>query len=106
MTDRYRKLAEGDDPFGALPYEQMLEAIATIKAMARQHILNGDSFPLMIDEFDMGLETLRRRVIAIQQAMAWSDYRKAFDVSDHAHKAFIAGWQAAQGKSFEGGALR
>jgi len=110
MTARYRKLAEGDDPFGALPYEQMFDAIATIEAMARQMVLNGDGFPIAIDEFYEGLNAARRQVVSIQQAMAWSDYRKAFGVSDHAHneahKAFIAGWQFAQGKSSEGGPLR
>ncbi|MFR9773131.1 hypothetical protein [Nocardia sp. SC052] len=43
-------------------------------------------------------------------ACEWCDYRTAFGVSEHAltetHKAFRAGWEAARGKSFEGGPLR
>lgn len=43
-------------------------------------------------------------------ACEWSDYRKGYGVSavalTEAHKAFIAGWEAARGKSFEGGPLR
>ncbi|WP_228002166.1 hypothetical protein [Nocardia australiensis] len=100
MSD-IRKLAEGDDPFGALPYDQMFGALTTVAAMAHHQILNGNGFPLAFDEFYGGLETLRRRVIAIQLAVEWSDYRKEYSVSQHAlaeaHKAFIAGWDAALG---------
>ncbi len=43
-------------------------------------------------------------------ACEWSDYRKKYGVSGRAliaaHKAFTAGWEAARGKSFEGGPLR
>jgi hypothetical protein len=43
-------------------------------------------------------------------ACEWSDYRKGYGVPEaalmHAHKAFKAGWEAARGKSLEGGPLR
>lgn len=39
------------------------------------------------------------------RACEWADYRKAYGVSaEHitaAHKAFIAGWDAARGRSHE-----
>ena len=42
--------------------------------------------------------------------VAWADYRKEIGVKPHclraAHKAFLAGWEAARGKSNEGGPLR
>lgn len=46
---------------------------------------------------------------SVDIAVAWSDYRKDYGVSTRAlpeaHKAFIAGWEAARGRSFEGGPL-
>lgn len=40
----------------------------------------------------------------------WSDYRKEYGVREaamtEAHRAFLAGWAAAQGETFEGGAVR
>jgi hypothetical protein len=106
----YRKLTDGDDPFGALPAQQMLDAVHIVKAMAVQEVLTGHHLPLALDELDSALDALRRRVISNEQACEWSDYRKAYGVSAHAlseaHKAFIAGWEAGQGKSFEGGPLR
>lgn len=40
----------------------------------------------------------------------WSDYRKSYGVGSDpmtaARKAFQAGWEAATGKTFEGGPLR
>lgn len=46
----------------------------------------------------------------IEIACEWSDYRKSYGVSAtamrEAHKAFIAGWEAARGKSHEPGPLR
>ncbi|MEV4127053.1 hypothetical protein [Nocardia sp. NPDC049707] len=43
-------------------------------------------------------------------ACEWSDYRKEYGASRDplkaARQAFIAGWEAARGKSFEGGPLR
>jgi len=99
-----------EDPFGSLTHDQMFQALATVKAMARQNVLNGDGFPIALDEFDTGIDALRRRVDAIQQAEAWADYRKIYAVPDaalvHAHKAFKAGWEAARGKSLEEGPLR
>ncbi|AHH16570.1 hypothetical protein NONO_c17700 [Nocardia nova SH22a] len=44
-----------------------------------------------------------------RQACEWSDYRKdgiASDPLTAAHKAFLAGWSAAMGNTFEGGPLR
>lgn len=98
------------DPIGSLPYAQLAEAIDIVTAMARQEVLSGGGFPVAVDEFYVGLGVLRHRVISTQQACEWSDYRKAYGVSEaaltEAHKAFIAGWQAGQGKSFEEGAVR
>lgn len=104
MTDRNLS-----DPLGALPYAQLTEAIDIVYALARQEVLIG-SLPVAVDEFNVGLDALRRRVISTQQACAWSDYRKAYGVNEKnlhaAHKAFIAGWEAGQGKSFEEGPVR
>lgn len=105
----YRELAEGGDPFGVLPAQQMFDALHIVKAMAAQEVLNGHGIPLALDELESALATLRRRVISNQQACEWSDYRKEYGVSAHAlreaHQAFIAGWEAGQGKTFEGGPL-
>jgi len=106
----YRKLRVGDDPFGALTNEQMSEALAITDAMARQQVLNGDGFPIAVDEFYEGTAALRRQMVKNRQAAEWSDYRKDYGVSEsamsEAHRAFIAGWEAALGKSYEGGPLR
>lgn len=108
--DRYRKLGENEDPFDALPSQQMLDALEVVKAMAHHQFMDGHSVPADLDDFDAVLTALHRRVVSNQQACAWSDYRKEYGVSAgalaEAHKAFIAGWEARQGKSFEGGPLR
>ncbi|MFF4026937.1 hypothetical protein ACFYY5_29215 [Nocardia elegans] len=46
----------------------------------------------------------------IRQACEWSDYRKSYGIASDptiaAHKAFLAGWEAAMGNSFEEGPVR
>ncbi len=105
----YRKLAEGDDPFSALPDEQLFDALAIVKAMARQQVPT-PGFPVAIDEFYDGIESLRRQVVSNQQAVAWSDWCKTFGPSREAEgvmrKAFIGGWNAALGEGTEPGGLR
>lgn len=45
-----------------------------------------------------------------ERQCAWADYRKDYGVSESemvaAHKAFMAGWDAARGNLDVGGALR
>lgn len=107
MPETYRKLTEGDDPFGALPYGQMTDAIDIVAAMAKHAVIGTSG---VTEDFHTCLGLLRGRVREVQQSMAWSDYRKEYGVSagtlSEAHKAFLAGWEAALGKSFEGGPLR
>ncbi|MFD3426095.1 hypothetical protein [Nocardia fluminea] len=49
---------------------------------------------------------------ADRMACEWSDYRKDYadgldpNTYRHVHEAFKSGWEAAQGKTFEGGPLR
>ena len=110
MPENRQKRAEGDDPFGSLSDAQMFVALRVVAAMARQEVRSINRFPLAIDDFLAGLDCLRRQVIANQQACEWSDYRKTLIATPadlaQVHKAFIAGWEAGQGKSFEEGALR
>lgn len=103
----HRELAPDDDPFGALPYEQMTDALATVQAMA-DHAVIGDN--ATTDAFRGCLDLLHGRVKEVQQSMEWTNYRKTYGVSatamPEAHKAFLAGWDAAQGASTGPGPLR